>query len=100
MYLTIRAGFCLVLCLTMITAQEVLDNSAVLKLVKAGMSEEVILGMMNSQPGKYDTSTDGVIAMKSAGVSDKIIAAMVNKATPVATSMPPSAAVQSNSSSG
>lgn len=74
-------------CTLSLMAQPALDNETVLKLFKAGLSEEVILGMVNNQPGKYSMSADDVIALKSAGVSDKVIAAMVNKnsgATPIA----------------
>jgi len=60
-------------------AQQALDNDAVLRLVKAGLSEDVIVGVVTAQPGKYSTSADDVTSLKSAGVSDKIIAAMVNK---------------------
>lgn len=72
---------CLLVTLTVsvLFAQQALDNDAVLRLVKAGLSEDVIVGMVNTQPGKYSTATDDVIALKSSGVSDKIIAAMVNK---------------------
>jgi len=34
-------------------AQEALTNDSVVKLVKAGLSEELIVGMINSQPGTY-----------------------------------------------
>lgn len=68
------------LCVSLLLyAQQVLDNEAILKLVKAGLSEDVIVGMVNSQPGKYTTTADDVISLKSSGVSDKIIAAIVNK---------------------
>lgn len=60
-------------------AQEPLTNETVTKLVKAGLGEEVILGMINSQPGKYTLSADNVLALKSAGVSDKLLAAMIKK---------------------
>jgi hypothetical protein len=43
------------------------------------MSEDVIVGMVNGQLGKYSTDTDSVIALKQAGVSDKVIAALVGK---------------------
>jgi hypothetical protein len=58
---------------------ETFNNDSVLKLVKAGMSEDVILSMVSNQPGQYTLSTDNLIALKQAGVSDKIIAAMVNR---------------------
>lgn len=69
-------------------AQSALDNEAILKVVKAGLSDDVIAGMVNNQPGKYSLAPDDVIALKTAGVSDTIIAAMVNK-----TSSPPTATV-------
>ena len=34
----------------------------VLKLVKAGMTEDVVLGMVNTQPGQYSLATEDVIA--------------------------------------
>jgi hypothetical protein len=75
----LRSAIVYVSCAAALFAQEVLDNDAVLKLVKAGLSEGVIVSMVNNQTGKYSTSPDEVIALKSSGVSDKIIAAMVSK---------------------
>lgn len=66
-------------CAVAMFAQQVLDNEAVLKLVKAGLSEDVVLGMVHNQPGRYSTSADDVITLKRAGVSDRIIEAMVSK---------------------
>ncbi|HXB66655.1 MAG TPA: hypothetical protein VNY05_00310 [Candidatus Acidoferrales bacterium] len=60
-------------------AQTALTNDAVIKMAKAGLGEEVILSSVNAQPGKYATSTDDLIALKGAGVGDKVIAAMVAK---------------------
>jgi hypothetical protein len=80
----------------LLSAQQTLDNDAILKLVKAGLSEDVIVGMVNAQPGKYATTTDNVIALKAAGVSDRVIAAMVNKGAP-AVSAAPSSQVASTS---
>jgi hypothetical protein len=68
-------------------AQQSLNNDAIIKLVKAGLSDDLIVSTISSQTGAYDTSTDGIIALKTAGVSDKVIAAIVAKA-----SAPPSAA--------
>jgi hypothetical protein len=58
-----------------------LNNESVVKLVKAGLSEELIVSTINSQPGTFDTSVDGLIALKAAGVSDKVVAAIVTKAS-------------------
>jgi hypothetical protein len=58
-------------------SQETLTNETLIKLAKAGLSDEVIVGMMRSQAGQYSTTPTSVIAMKQAGVSDTVIAAMV-----------------------
>lgn len=86
----------LVFCFVLV-AQQSLNNEAVVKLVKAGLSEDLIVGTINTQPGTYDTSADGLIALKGAGVSDKVVSAIVAKAagsapaaaapTPVATAV-------------
>lgn len=60
-------------------AQQAMNNDAVVKLVKAGLSEDVILATVNASPGTYDTSANGLIALKQAGVSDQVIAAIVSK---------------------
>lgn len=56
-----------------------LTNESILKLVKAGLGEDTIISMVNTQPGKYSLGADDIIALKTAGVSEKIITAMLNK---------------------
>jgi hypothetical protein len=68
-------------------AQLALNNEAVIKLVKAGLSDDLIITTINMMPGSYDTSPDGLIALKSAGASDKVVGAIVTKAS--ATAPPP-----------
>lgn len=60
-------------------AQEALTNDSVIKLVKAGLSEDLIVQTVSSQPGTYALGADNIVALKKAGVSDKIIAAMLNR---------------------
>jgi hypothetical protein len=72
--LVLFLGFC-----TLLAAQQALNNDAIIKLVKAGLSDDLIVSTVNAQRGSYDTSTDGLIALKSAGVSDKVVAAIVAK---------------------
>lgn len=79
----IFAVFLLLTC-ALLAAQQALNNDAVIKLVKAGLSDDLIVSTINAQAGTYDTSTDGLIALKTAGVSDKVVAAMVAKASAVA----------------
>jgi hypothetical protein len=45
----------------------------------AGLSESIILSSVNTQPSAYDTSTDGLLALKKAGVSDAVLAAMISR---------------------
>jgi hypothetical protein len=61
-------------------AQTVLTNDAILKMAKAGLGEEILLSTVKAQPGSYTTAPDDLIALKGAGVSDKVIAAMMEKA--------------------
>jgi len=60
-------------------AQDVLTNESVVKLVKSGMSEELILTVIRQQPGSYSLGADQLVELKTAGVSEKIIAAMLSK---------------------
>jgi hypothetical protein len=88
---TLLALVFLALC-PILLAQQGLNNDAVIKLVKAGLSDELIVSTINAEAGTYDASTDGLIALKGAGVSDKVVSAIVAKAsapTPVAAPAPP-----------
>lgn len=77
----------------LLIAQQSMSNDSVIKLVKAGLSDDLIISTINSQAGKYNTSTDGLIALKTAGVSDRVVTVIVAKAAtdaqPVAPTVPP-----------
>jgi hypothetical protein len=62
-------------------AAQALDNDSVIKMVKAGLTDDVIVATINANPGAYDTSADGLIALKQSGVSNKVIDAIVAKST-------------------
>ncbi len=84
---------------SLLTAQQTLNNDGVIKMTKAGISEDVIASAVTSSPGTYDNSADALVALKSAGVGDKVIGAMVAKAagtssasapvTPSSSALPP-----------
>jgi hypothetical protein len=74
-------AFVLMAICPLLVAQQSLNNDAVIKLVKAGLSDDLIVSTINAQPGTYDTSTDGLIALKTAGASDKVVSAIVMKAS-------------------
>jgi hypothetical protein len=73
----IKLGFSLVLICLLAVGQTALDNATILKLVKAGIGEDTIVGMVNQQPGTYALSAGDIIALKNAGVTDRVIAAIV-----------------------
>lgn len=58
---------------------EPLTNDSIVKLLETGFSQETILAMIEHRPGKYSLSTDDLVALKKAGVPEKIITAMLNK---------------------
>ena len=72
--------FVILLMPLMLHGQEPLTNDSIVKLFKAGLGEEVILGMVKLQPAKYSLTPKDLIELKDAGVSEKIIAAMLERA--------------------
>ena len=83
-----------------LAAQQALNNSSVIKLMKAGLSEDLIITTINASPGKYDTSADGLIALKKAGASEKVIAAIVTKANGGSAPAPATSSAPSANSDG
>ena len=81
-------------------AQQGLTNADIIKMQSAGLSENIILASVNGQPAAYDTSADGLLALKKAGVSDAVVAAMISRnaamkngvSNPAGTNMPAPAA--------
>jgi hypothetical protein len=68
--------------LVLLLGQQTMNNESVVNLMKAGFSEDVIISAINRSQGAYDTSVDGLIALKNAGITNKEIAAIVAKAYP------------------
>jgi hypothetical protein len=71
-------------------AQETMSNDEVVSLTKAGLSPMIIIGKIRTSSPGFDLSTDSLIALKQAGVSEEVLAAMLEaksgkpvKATPV-----------------
>ena len=77
-------------------AQQALNNDAIIKLVTAGVSDDLIITTINLKPGNYDISDNGMVALKNAKVSDKVIAAIHLKASTAPAS--PTAAPESPAS--
>ena len=66
-----------------------MNNQDVIKLVKAKIAEDLIIAKIKQSKTKFDVSVDGLVALKEAGVSDNVIAAMMN---PAASAAPPPSA--------
>lgn len=56
-----------------------MTNDSVIKLSKAGLSDDLIVQTIQAQPAEFTTDADSLVALKAAGVSDRVIQAMVNK---------------------
>ena len=84
----------------LLLAQQTLNNDAIARMMKAGLSDDVILATINASPGEYDTTANGLIALKKVKASDKVIAAILLKAsgaaTPAASPAAPAPAAQAN----
>lgn len=60
----------------------VMTNDDVVKMVKAGVGDSLILQQIERSQPAFDTSVDGVIALKKSGVSDTVINRMMSARAP------------------
>jgi hypothetical protein len=87
-----RSRFAVALvCAAALFAQQVFDNDAVIKLVKAGVSDSIVLSIVKSQPGRYSLAADDIIRLKNAGVPDLVVAAMIEQQSGTPRQLGPSA---------
>ena len=77
--------FLLLVAASALLAQEPLNNEGIVKLVKSGMTEDLIIRLIQQQPGTYSFGANDLVALKEASISEKVIAAMMDKAkgTPI-----------------
>jgi hypothetical protein len=71
------------------TAPAALTNRDIVRLVQAKISEDIIISKIKSSKTHFDTSVDGLIALREAGVSDRLVNLMMN---PTADSSAPATA--------
>lgn len=60
---------------------EILTNAEVIRMVAAKLPESLIITKIRSSTCKFDTSTDALIRLKQAGVSDSVLQAMTETAS-------------------
>jgi hypothetical protein len=46
------------------SAQEILNNATIVKMVKSGLGENLIVSMIQGQPGKYSLNADELVKLK------------------------------------
>lgn len=61
------------------TMAATMNNDDVLKLIKAGLAEPIVLSSIDSAEPQFDTSTDAIIKLKQAGATDAVIQRMLAK---------------------
>lgn len=61
------------------SSNEPLNNSAVIKLVKAGFKEKTIISIIHNRPNTFKLDTEQLIQLKRNGVSENIILAMLSQ---------------------
>lgn len=60
--------------------QAALTNESIIKMARVGLDEDIILVVIRSKAAAYLTTPDDLIVLKRAGVSKKVLAALVNSA--------------------
>ncbi len=53
------------------------DNARVIEMTHKGLGDEVIIARINASPTKFDLSDDDLAKLKKEGVSDAVVAAMI-----------------------
>lgn len=71
--------FALCVGLGSLTAQTTLSNSDLVKLSKAGLSEDFILNLIDQQGSRLVSEPSALITLKNEGVNERIISAVVKK---------------------
>jgi hypothetical protein len=56
-----------------------LTNASIIRMATSNLSDDLIIQAITSQPGQYTTDADALIDLKDAGVSERVINAMLNK---------------------
>jgi hypothetical protein len=56
-----------------------LTNASIIHMAGANLSDDLIIQAISAQPGQYTTDADSLVDLKDAGVSERVIAAMMNR---------------------
>ncbi len=70
-----------------------MTNDDVIKMVKGGLGEDIVLQAINSAEPGFDTTPDGLVKLKQGGVSDKVIQQIMSRKPGAPAAAVPSAPV-------
>jgi hypothetical protein len=79
-----------------------MTNRDVIKLLQAKLSEDIIIAKIKQSKANFDTSVDGLVALRTAGAGDRLITLMMDPgsdpapAAPVMTSTPAAVPARAN----
>lgn len=73
-------------------AEAAMTNQDVIKLAQARLSDDLIIKKIRQSRRKFDTSPDGIMQLKKAGVSDRVLEVMMDPTAEAAQSAPSTAA--------
>lgn len=73
----LAVSFCLATAGSAFAQNETMTNEEVITLAKAGLNQSIIIDKIKTTKTNFDLSTDGLIKLKQAGVSDAIVTAML-----------------------
>jgi hypothetical protein len=71
--------FAFLLTIAISAIAQTLDDDAILKMVKSGVGDDLIVSMIQHEPGRYSLTPNDLARLKQGGVSEKVLTAMANK---------------------
>src|SRR5688572_14255818 len=75
-FVVLISAVCLGASLNAFAQPETLTNNDIVSLVKAGLSTSIIVNKIRTSKTDFDLTTDGLIGLKQAGVTDEVVGAM------------------------
>lgn len=62
-----------------VEGEQTLTNASIIKLVRGGFSDKAVVAIINTRPVRFDLTTERLIELKKARVSERVILAMIGR---------------------
>lgn len=62
-----------------VEGEQTLTNASIIKLVRGGFSDKAVVAIINTRPARFDLTTERLIELKKARVSERVILAMIGR---------------------